>query len=102
MGVPGVLTFGAILVCFWHEPAVDAEGGPRATRSGHDAFEHHLAAAVAMSVFLLLFEGNFGHNLFRHNWLWFGGFLILARHVVSRDWWFQWPRRTSPRSPLAS
>ena len=32
-------------------------------------------AAVAMSVFLLLFEGNFGHNLFRHNWLWFGGFL---------------------------
>jgi hypothetical protein len=52
--------------------------------AGSETFEHHLAAAVAMSVFLLLFEGNFGHNLFRHNWLWFGGFLILARHVVSR------------------
>ena len=35
-------------------------------------------SAVAMSIFLLLFKGNFGHNLFRHNWLWFGGFLILA------------------------
>jgi hypothetical protein len=57
----------------------------KATRrdpAGPDAFEHHLAAAVGMSVLLLLFEGNFGHNLFRHNWLWFGGFLILARHVV--------------------
>ena len=51
---------------------------------GPAAFEHHLAAAVGMSVFLLLFVGNFGHNLFRHNWLWFGGFLILARHVVRR------------------
>ena len=35
-----------------------------------------------MSVFLLLFMGNFGHNLFRHNWLWFGGFLIIGRYVV--------------------
>ena len=33
-------------------------------------------------VFLLLFMGNFGHNLFRFTWLWYGGFLIIARHCV--------------------
>ncbi|HEX3149413.1 MAG TPA: O-antigen ligase family protein [Gemmataceae bacterium] len=83
MGVPGVLTFGAILVCF----AMNLRWMHKAKRSdpaGPDAFEHHLAAAVAMAIFLLLFEGNFGHNLFRHNWLWFGGFLILARQVVQQ------------------
>lgn len=81
MGLPGVLAFGAILCCF----ALNARWMRRAAHrdpAGPMAFEHHLAAAVGMSVFLLLFEGNFGHNLFRHNWLWFGGFLILARNVV--------------------
>jgi hypothetical protein len=83
MGLPGVLAFGSILVCF----AINLRWMRKARRRDPDgpaAFEHHLAAAVGMSVFLLLFEGNFGHNLFRHNWLWFGGFLILARHVVRR------------------
>jgi hypothetical protein len=83
MGAPGVLAFGAILSCFgvnlwWMGRAAKRDPG------GPQAFEHHVAAAVAMAVFLLLFEGNFGHNLFRHNWLWFGGFLVIARFVVDR------------------
>jgi hypothetical protein len=28
--------------------------------------------------------GNFGHNLFRFTWLWYGGFLIIARHCAAR------------------
>ena len=32
----------------------------------------------------LLFEGNFGHNLFRYSWLWYGGFLIITRHCVEQ------------------
>jgi len=81
MGLAGVVTFSAILVCF----ATNLLWMRRARKTdpaGPNAFEHHVAAAVAMAIFLLLFEGNFGHNLFRHNWLWFGGFLIIARHVV--------------------
>ena len=35
-----------------------------------------------MAVLLLLFEGNFGHNLLRYSWLWYGAFLIIARHCV--------------------
>ena len=48
---------------------------------GHD-FLYHLAGAVGWGIFLLLFEGNFGHNLFRYSWLWYGGFLVIARHCV--------------------
>jgi hypothetical protein len=39
---------------------------------------------VALSVVLLLFEGNFSHNLFRYGWLWYGGFLISARSCIGR------------------
>jgi hypothetical protein len=83
MGLPGVLTFGAILACFaWNFWRLRAAA--RRDPAGRNAFEHHLGAAVAMSIFLILFEGNFGHNLFRHNWLWFGGFLIIALYVVQK------------------
>ncbi len=83
MGLLGVMTFGAILACFaanlqWMRRAVKRDP------AGPQSFEYLLASAVAMSVFLLLFMGNFGHNLFRHNWLWFGGFLIVARNVVQQ------------------
>lgn len=93
MGAAGVLTFGAILGCFaWN--LLKLKHAARRDPAGEFAFEHHLGSAVAMSIFLLLFEGNFGHNLFRHNWLWFGGFLIIARNVAEsriagspvRDW----------------
>ena len=83
MGLLGVMTFGAILACFaWN-------GYWFLTRSKAKAkenpFPHALAGSVMMSVFLLLFMGNFGHNLFRHNWLWYGGFLIIARHVAAKQ-----------------
>jgi O-Antigen ligase len=81
MGLAGVVTFSAILVCFAAN-LLWMRRGRKSDPAGPNAFEHHVTAAVAMGIFLLLFEGNFGHNLFRHNWLWFGGFLIIARHVV--------------------
>jgi O-antigen ligase len=83
MGIAGVLTFGAILGCFAHN-LWWMRRASRRDPAGLQAFEYRLGSAVAMAMFLLLLEGNFGHNLFRHNWLWFGGFLIIARHVVQR------------------
>ena len=41
-----------------------------------------LPSSVGVAVLLLLFMGNFGHNLFRFTWLWYGGFLIIARHCM--------------------
>jgi len=43
-----------------------------------------LPRAIGVGVFLLLFMGNFGQNLFRFTWLWYGGFLIIARHCAER------------------
>ncbi|MCS6866594.1 MAG: O-antigen ligase family protein [Gemmataceae bacterium] len=43
-----------------------------------------LPTAIGGAVILLLFMGNFGHNLFRFTWLWYGGFLIIARHCVAQ------------------
>jgi O-antigen ligase/polysaccharide polymerase Wzy-like membrane protein len=81
MGGLGALTFLAILVGFW----VNVRAVRRAYRL-HPEWErdflYYVAGAVGLAVFLLLFEGNFGHNLFRYSWLWYGGFLIIARHCV--------------------
>ncbi len=41
-----------------------------------------LGRAVGMAIVLLLVLGVFGHNLFRYNWLWYAGFLLIARHVL--------------------
>jgi O-antigen ligase len=47
-------------------------------------FLYHVNTAIGLALFLLLFEGNFGHNLFRYSWLWYGGFLIITRHCVEQ------------------
>jgi hypothetical protein len=47
-------------------------------------FLFHITGSIGLAVVLLLFEGNFGHNLYRFNWLWFGGFLIIARYCVQQ------------------
>jgi O-antigen ligase len=83
MGTVGVVAFLAILGCFaWNARRV------RTVRNAYPEWRNDLVsqlpAAVAVTVFLLLFMGLFGHNLFRHNWLWYGGFLIVARHCLER------------------
>jgi O-antigen ligase len=81
LGTAGVATFLAILGCFgWNWWT------SRKLLKAHPPGERDLTAqvpgAVAMAVFLLLFMGMFGHNLFRFTWLWYGGFLIIARHCL--------------------
>ncbi|MBP3954337.1 O-antigen ligase family protein [Gemmata sp. G18] len=75
--------FIALLLCFWINLRM-----VRRIRKEVPAWEHDLVftlpSAIGMAVFLLLFMGNFGHNLFRFTWLWYGGFLIIARYCVER------------------
>jgi len=81
MGTAGIMTFGMILCFFWMNLRW-MKHDRRAHPERANDFVYHLTGAVGMGIFLMLFEGNFGHNLFRHNWLWYGGFLIIARHCV--------------------
>lgn len=80
-GTAGAATFICILLCFWMNLRWMKQARRRMPLRKDD-FTFHLANAVGMGIFLMLFEGNFGHNLFRHNWLWYGGFLIAARYCV--------------------
>jgi hypothetical protein len=81
MGALGVITFAALLGCFWMNLRA-----VKRLRHHFPEWKNDLAfalpAAVGVAVFLLLFMGNFGHNLFRFTWLWYGGFLIIARHCA--------------------
>lgn len=81
LGTLGVAAFLGILGCFWwnwrQTRAVLKEHPP-----GDRDLTARIPGAVAMAVFLLLFMGFFGHNLFRFTWLWYGGFLIIARHCL--------------------
>ncbi len=83
MGTLGLVAFVGILAGFW----ANLRWIRRAYRDhpewGQD-FLYHSARAVGWGVFLLLVEGNFGHNLFRFSWLWYGGFLIIARHCIQQ------------------
>jgi O-antigen ligase len=81
LGTLGAVGFGAILAGFWLNLRRIA-----AVRREHPEWANdlvfQLASAVGTGVLLLLFLGLFGHNLFRFSWLWYGGFLIIARHCV--------------------
>lgn len=81
-GTLGVIAFLSILGCFaWNLRAVRRD---RLRNPEHRTdLVYTLSSAVGVSLFLLLFMGNFGHNLFRFTWLWYGGFLIIARHCVA-------------------
>jgi hypothetical protein len=46
-----------------------------------DANLHALARAMGTSLFLLLFLGFFGHNLYRYNWAWYCAFTAIALGV---------------------
>jgi O-antigen ligase len=84
MGLLGILTFGSILIAY----TINFRSIRKLTRRMPElknSFESQLASSIMIGIFLMLFLGMFGHNLFRHNWLWYGGFLILARYSLQRQ-----------------
>ena len=82
-GTLGGVAFASILVCF-----VVNLRAIRKVRKAHPEWANdlifQLPKAIGVAVFLLLLMGVFGHNLFRFSWLWYGGFVIIARHCVVR------------------
>jgi len=81
LGGLGAATFTALLVCFWMNLRA-----MKRLRRDYPEWQNDLLftlpPAIGVSLFLLLLMGNFGHNLFRFTWLWYGGFLIIARHCA--------------------
>ena len=82
LGLAGVAAFTMLLGCFWLNLRLIRRARVIAEDHRSD-FLFQLSSAIGVGVFLLLFMGNFGHNLFRFTWLWYGGFLVIARHCVA-------------------
>jgi O-antigen ligase len=82
LGTLGVFAFSFLLWCFWRNIR-RIRRLVRVYEIPTTSFLVQLNSAIGMSVFLLLFMGNFGHNLFRFTWLWYGGFLIIANHCLT-------------------
>jgi O-antigen ligase len=83
MGTLGALTFAGVLIGFFVNWSRIRKAYQQHPEWGKD-FLYHVNGAIALAVILLLFEGNFGHNLFRYSWLWYGGFLIITRYCVQQ------------------
>ncbi|CAG1064679.1 hypothetical protein BAC1_00244 [uncultured bacterium] len=47
-------------------------------------FLRYASIASVQTIVLLLFNGNFGHNLYRYNYLWVGAMGVLASYFIAR------------------
>ena len=81
-GTLGAAAFLFLLGCFWMNGRAIKSARVFSPDPQRDLL-FQLSTAIGVSVFLLLFLGLVGHNLFRFTWLWYGGFLIIARHCVA-------------------
>lgn len=83
MGTVGVLAFGFVLLAY----AINV-WKIRSIYRQHPEWRHDLpfqmGRATALGVFLCLFAGNFGHNLFRYNWALFAALLSIAYSCVEQ------------------
>ena len=82
-GTLGAAAFLAVLAGFWANLMAVRRARALFPEQRNDLV-FTLPAAVGVALFLLLFLGFMGHNLFRFTWLWYGGFVIIARHCVAR------------------
>ena len=107
MGALGVATFAGILLAYaWNFWKIRA-AYRRHPEWGSD-FVSGCSGAIGLAVFLLLLTGNFGHNLFRYHWVWYGAFLTIAHGCVVRReqeeieagyWWPEWEEEAAWQRP---
>ena len=83
-GTAGLVGFVAVLAGFWANLRAVKRMRAQLPPDQQNDLLFTLPRAVGVALFLLLFMGAAGHNLFRFTWLWFGGFLIIARHCAAR------------------
>jgi hypothetical protein len=80
LGVAGIVTFGGLVIALAQHlrklKRLTTDDG-----AAPDANLHALARSMQASLFLLLFLGLFGHNLYRYNWAWYCAFTAVALGV---------------------
>jgi hypothetical protein len=82
LGTPGVIALAVVIVLFWR--TARAVGRAYKANGWEPDFIYHLGWCLVSALLMLLVTGNFGHNLYRYTWLWYGAFGIVARHIVEQ------------------
>lgn len=91
LGLVGTLAFLMLIFSIYsvHKnivKTVDAELGRMSGSDDKDiTLFKYLSVASIQVLILLLFNGNFGHNLYRYNWLWIGAIGLLAQHMLKQQ-----------------
>jgi O-Antigen ligase len=81
LGTVGLAAFAfMVAMLVWNLRKLKRLTHPR-TGPVHEPRLFHLAQAMLHSTILLLFEGMFGHNLYRYNWVWYCAFVAVALGV---------------------
>jgi O-antigen ligase len=83
LGLVGAVPFAFVVLLFWLNARWIARRYREHPEWGRD-FLYHFGQCLGVALLLLLLNGNFGHNLFRYTWLWYGAFLIIARYCVEQ------------------
>lgn len=84
LGALGVLSFAGVL-CGFVLNLIQIRSLSQVRNDRDSDFLILTSRAVGVGLILLLFMGLFGHNLFRFSWLWYGGFLVVARYVIENQ-----------------
>jgi hypothetical protein len=87
LGLLGVIPFFAIcwLIYRTHRKILKASSSFITTGLGQKPiFIAAISSACLNTMLLLLFQGNFGHNLYRYTWLVIGAILVLGQSLISK------------------
>lgn len=83
MGLTGILIFFGICVQLWRDSR-QLIAKARELPPERGQFYILLGYSVLETLVLLLFQGNFGHNLYRHTWLWIAAFIMLGNYCIQQ------------------
>lgn len=101
LGTLGAVSFIAVVVCFAIN-SIEIRRFALRHRVNGALFLERLNTAIVLCILLLLLFGFGGHNLYRFNWWWFGGFQAVALAVMRACGQARAPRHSYVRSRQAS
>lgn len=90
LGGMGVLAFFIFIAMVLKTHIRVQEKAKSLLKNGKDALSKDLyflslnSIAAIQTIILLLFNGNFGHNLYRYNYLWIGAMAVLSIYFVNK------------------
>jgi len=87
LGLLGMLPFSALCWLLYRTNRKVQKISASLMKSGYEKNINFIAGvgnACQNTMLLLLFEGNFGHNLYRYTWLLIGAILVLAQSLIRK------------------